>query len=126
MVWGDVEITGLGSDVSINVLSFLIDIDPYHDILSFGTFGESQAISRSFCSFVLVLRLHWYSIMARPLRPTGNKFGLGITGQNFDPTDLADPAKVVEFFKQETGRIDLEFGDFTWLSYFKYVDTVST
>ncbi len=58
--------------------------------------------------------------MARPLSSTGNKFGVGITGQNFDPTDLADPAKAIEFIKTETGRNDLEFGEFTWLSYFRY------
>ncbi|KAF9017773.1 hypothetical protein BDZ89DRAFT_960743, partial [Hymenopellis radicata] len=60
-----------------------------------------------------------FTIMARPLSPSSNKFGLGITGQNFDPTDLADPVKVVEFFQRETGREDLQFGEFTWLSYFK-------
>ncbi len=46
--------------------------------------------------------------MARPLSPTGDNFGIGITGQNFDPTHLADPAKAVEFIKAETGRVDLE------------------
>ncbi|PBK78579.1 hypothetical protein ARMSODRAFT_947517 [Armillaria solidipes] len=60
-----------------------------------------------------------FSIMARPLSPTGDKFGIGITGQNFDPTHLADPAKAVEFIKAETGRVDLEFGEFTWLSHFR-------
>lgn len=60
--------------------------------------------------------------MARPLSPgSGNRFGLGITGQNFDPTDLADPAKVAEFFHRETGREDLAFKAFTWLSYFRLV-----
>lgn len=57
--------------------------------------------------------------MARPLSPTGDKFGIGITGQNFDPTHLADPAKAAEFIKAETGRVDLEFGEFTWLSHFR-------
>ncbi|KAK0441953.1 FAD binding domain-containing protein [Armillaria borealis] len=60
-----------------------------------------------------------FTIMARPLSPTGDKFGIGITGQNFDPTHLADPAKAVEFIKAETGRVDLEFGEFTWLSHFR-------
>ena len=59
--------------------------------------------------------------MARPLTPNGDSslFGLGIIGQNFDPTELAVPEKVEEFVVRETGRTDLAFGDFTWLSYFK-------
>lgn len=60
--------------------------------------------------------------MARPLSPEGDKFGIGITGLNFDPTELGDPAKAVEFIRNETGRTDLEFGEWTWLSHFKYAD----
>ncbi|KAG9225812.1 hypothetical protein CCMSSC00406_0007822 [Pleurotus cornucopiae] len=60
-----------------------------------------------------------FTIMARPLSPEGDKFGIGITGLNFDPTELGDPAKAVEFIRNETGRADLEFGEWTWLSYFK-------
>ncbi|KAI0314589.1 FAD binding domain-containing protein [Amylostereum chailletii] len=61
-----------------------------------------------------------FTIMARPLQlGEGSQFGIGITGQNFDPTDLAEPDRVKDFIRNETGRIDLEFGDFTWLSYFK-------
>ncbi|KDQ34081.1 hypothetical protein PLEOSDRAFT_21091, partial [Pleurotus ostreatus PC15] len=60
-----------------------------------------------------------YTIMARPLNPSGDRFGVGITGQNFDPVDLADPAKAIEFIHNETGRTDLEFGEFTWISHFK-------
>ncbi|KAK0196718.1 FAD binding domain-containing protein, partial [Armillaria mellea] len=46
-------------------------------------------------------------------------FGIGITGQNFDFTHLANPAKAVEFIKAEMGCIDLEFWEFTWLSHFR-------
>ncbi|KAK0463731.1 uncharacterized protein EV420DRAFT_1638653 [Desarmillaria tabescens] len=60
-----------------------------------------------------------FTIMARPLGPTGDKFGIGITGQNFDPTHHADPVKAIEFIKAETGRDDLEFGEFTCLSHFR-------
>ncbi|KAJ7592880.1 FAD binding domain-containing protein [Mycena floridula] len=58
-------------------------------------------------------------IMARPIDPTNHTFGIGITGQNFDPTDLVDQVKCIEFIKAETGRDDLNFGKFLWLSYFK-------
>jgi hypothetical protein len=57
--------------------------------------------------------------MARPITPEGKKFGVGITAQNFDPTDLANEEKAKEFIINETGRADLKFGKFTWLSYFK-------
>ncbi|KDR74757.1 hypothetical protein GALMADRAFT_123452 [Galerina marginata CBS 339.88] len=60
-----------------------------------------------------------YTIMARPIAPEGKKFGIGITGQNFDPIDLANEEKAKEFIINETGREDLKFGKFTWLSYFK-------
>ncbi|KAH7872212.1 FAD binding domain-containing protein [Lentinula edodes] len=84
MVWGDIEINGLGSDF-------------WH---IWGKPGQ-------------------FTIMARPLSPSGNKFGIGITGQNFDPTNLAAPEKAIEFIKTETGRNELTFGSFSWLSYFK-------
>jgi hypothetical protein len=58
--------------------------------------------------------------MARPLSPTNHRFGLGITGQNFDPTNLAKPEQAVAFFHRETGRNELDFGEFTWLSHFRY------
>lgn len=58
-----------------------------------------------------------YSIMARPF---GHKFGIGIAGQKFDPVGLTEPEKFKEFVRAETDRTDLEFGDFSWLSYFKY------
>ncbi len=60
--------------------------------------------------------------MARPLNPsspTDYRFGIGITGQNFDPTHLADPQAAKEFIKTETGRTELEIGEFTWLSHFR-------
>ncbi|KAK0196716.1 hypothetical protein F5146DRAFT_1099167 [Armillaria mellea] len=60
-----------------------------------------------------------FTIMACPLSPTGDKFGIGITGQNFDFTHLTNLAKAVEFIKAEMGCIDLEFWEFTWLSHFR-------
>ncbi|KAJ7237009.1 hypothetical protein C8J57DRAFT_1439250 [Mycena rebaudengoi] len=44
-----------------------------------------------------------FTIMARPISPDGNKFG----------------GKAKEFIREQTGRADLEFGDFSWLSYFR-------
>ncbi|KAJ8518264.1 hypothetical protein ONZ45_g4623 [Pleurotus djamor] len=84
MVWGDVQIKGLGSDF-------------WH---IWGKPGH-------------------FTIMARPLSPTGDRFGVGVTGLNFDPLELDDPAKAVAFIQKETGRTDLEFGEWTWLSYFR-------
>ncbi|KAJ7471056.1 FAD binding domain-containing protein [Mycena latifolia] len=84
MVWGDVDIEGLGSD--------------YWHI--WGKPGH-------------------FTIMARPITPGGKKFGIGITGLNFDPVELADETKAKAFIREQTGRTDLDFGQFTWLSYFK-------
>ncbi|KAJ7146800.1 hypothetical protein C8R44DRAFT_827295 [Mycena epipterygia] len=60
-----------------------------------------------------------FRIMARPLTPGGKKFGIGITGLNFDPVELADEVKAKEFIRDQTGFTDLEFGQFSRLSYFK-------
>jgi hypothetical protein len=61
--------------------------------------------------------------MARPQTPTRKEFIFGITGQNFDPTELEEPEQVKEFFYEHIGRTDLQFGEFTWLSYFKYASS---
>ncbi|KAJ7149880.1 FAD binding domain-containing protein [Mycena crocata] len=84
MVWGDVEIEGLGSD--------------YWHI--WGKPGH-------------------FTIMARPIAPDGKEFGIGITGLNFDPAGLADQEKAKAFIHEQTGRTDLTFGEFSWLSYFR-------
>ncbi|KAJ7680011.1 FAD binding domain-containing protein [Mycena rosella] len=89
MVWGDVEIEGLGSD--------------YWHI-----WGKPGHFTRTH------LR-----IMARPITPGEKKFGIGITGLNFDPIELADETKTKAFIREQTGRTDLELGQFSWLSYFK-------
>ncbi|KAJ7503285.1 FAD binding domain-containing protein [Mycena galericulata] len=87
MVWGDVEIEGLGTD--------------YWHI--WGKPGH-------------------FTIMARPLTPGGpqKRFGIGITGLDFDPAALADSEdSVTAFIRAQTGRAELRFGAFEWLSYFK-------
>jgi hypothetical protein len=64
-------------------------------------------------------RVNLCSILARPHYYTGNQFSIGITGHNFDPADLIEPAKLTQFIHAETGRTELEFGKFTSLTYFK-------
>ena len=93
-------------------------------ISSSGIYGESPDISRWFivcaCLFPnMITNDDFISVMARPLSPNDHTFGIGITGQNFDPTDLGEPGKLEHFIKTETGRTDLVFGEFSWLSYFK-------
>ncbi|KAJ6625003.1 FAD binding domain-containing protein [Mycena sp. CBHHK59/15] len=101
MVWGDVEIEGLGSDV---VTSFPDRLMTHRSVPQYWHIWGKPG---------------HFTIMARPLKPDSNTFGIGITGQNFDPTDLTDETKVKEFIYEQTGRTDLKFGDFSWLSYFK-------
>ncbi|KAJ3558060.1 hypothetical protein NM688_g1138 [Phlebia brevispora] len=60
-----------------------------------------------------------WSIIARPLVPGGNRFGVGITCQTFDPVDLATPEKAEEFIRTETKLPRLRFGRWEWISYFK-------
>ncbi|KAJ7209278.1 FAD binding domain-containing protein [Mycena pura] len=117
MVWGDVEIKGLGSDVF-----FFFDRPncQFYAFRSTGIFGASRVISRNSFQFNVFQNFdHLIRIMARPLRPDGQEFGIGITGLNFDPGDLADEAKAKDFIREHTGRTDLEFGKFSWLSYFR-------
>ncbi|KAJ7343471.1 hypothetical protein DFH08DRAFT_962570 [Mycena albidolilacea] len=55
-----------------------------------------------------------FTIMVRPLSPTGKKYGVGIMGQKFDPSGLDTPEKAIEFIHTETGRTKLQFGAFAW------------
>jgi len=59
--------------------------------------------------------------MARPLHPETQVFGIGIIGQSFDPAYLNTNDKAEEFIKKETGREDLQFGDWICRSYYKWV-----
>ncbi|TBU59346.1 FAD binding domain-containing protein [Dichomitus squalens] len=55
------------------------------------------------------------------IRPKGEegKFHVGVIGQNFDPVDLVDEKKLVDFIHENTGRKDLVFKNFTSLTYWK-------
>lgn len=55
--------------------------------------------------------------MIRPI--SGKKFHIGIIGQNFDPVEQAVPEEAVKFIQEKTGRTDLRFGDWPWISYYK-------
>ena len=56
----------------------------------------------------------------RPKKEPG-KFQALIGGHNFDPVDLMDPVKFVEFFHEHTGRKDLVFKKIDALTYWKSV-----
>ena len=60
-----------------------------------------------------------FSITARPVSNTGNIFNVAIVGQNFDPVELVDQQKFTKFFHEKTGRLDIAFGDFKSLAYWK-------
>ncbi|KZT02086.1 uncharacterized protein LAESUDRAFT_441502 [Laetiporus sulphureus 93-53] len=60
-----------------------------------------------------------FTIQARPWNSTTKMFNIGITGQNFDPSELSEPDKVRQLFREKTGRTDLVLGEFHWLSYFR-------
>jgi hypothetical protein len=64
-------------------------------------------------------RIDRSSILARPHFSAGNQFSVAIAGQNFDPINLVEPAKLIHFIRAETGRTNLEFGVFSSLTYFK-------
>ncbi|TBU28541.1 FAD binding domain-containing protein [Dichomitus squalens] len=58
------------------------------------------------------------TIAARPkLEP--NAFYVAVFAKNFDPVDLVDEQKFVDFFHQTTGREDLQFKEITALTYWK-------
>ena len=58
------------------------------------------------------------SISIRPKGEEG-KFHVGVVGQNFDPADLVDEQKLVNFIHENSGRRDLVFKNFTSLTYWK-------
>jgi hypothetical protein len=51
---------------------------------------------------------------------------MGIVGQNFDPSSLIEPARFMEFIHAETGRTDLEIGECSTISYYKYASQVAS
>ena len=55
--------------------------------------------------------------MARPKQEGG--FYTGIVCTNYDPVDLVDPVKFVEFFYETTGRKDLVFTKISTLRHWK-------
>ncbi|KAI0765037.1 FAD binding domain-containing protein [Fomes fomentarius] len=58
-----------------------------------------------------------FTVVMRPKSKPG-QFHVGVAGQNFDPVDLLDPAKLVDFF-HESIRKDLVFNNLTQLTYWK-------
>ena len=48
-----------------------------------------------------------------------------MVGQNFDPADLVDEQKLVNFIYENSGRRDLVFKNFTSLTYWKSVIVIS-
>lgn len=126
MIWADVKIKGLTNDVCLRPLSpFLILYLNLSNHSSSGMSGASQGTSRKQIFYLYIRQglnspyLLLISILARPHFYIGNQFSIGITGQNFDPADLVEPAKLTQFIRAETGRTELEFGRFTSLTYFK-------
>ncbi|TCD63214.1 hypothetical protein EIP91_005826 [Steccherinum ochraceum] len=89
-VWGDVEIEGLSTDF-------------WH---IWGVPGK-------------------FTIMIRPRdyerSPSSKRFSFGITGHSFDPAELQldVPEKVEAWIRESTGRPELKFSNWTWLSKFR-------
>lgn len=54
----------------------------------------------------------------RPKQEVG-QFHIGIVGQDFDPVDLIDPVKFVEFIHENTGRKDIVLKNLTATTYWK-------
>ena len=66
------------------------------------------------------------SIVMRPRdagSQTSERFSLGVTGYTFDPAaiGLDDPQKLFKFVHENTGRKDIRFNKWTWISKFKCV-----
>ncbi|TCD64756.1 hypothetical protein EIP91_003647 [Steccherinum ochraceum] len=89
-VWGDVEIEGLSTDF-------------WH---IWGVPGK----------FTIMLRPRDYE-----RSPSSKNFSVGITGHSFDPADLQldVPEKLEAWIRECTGRPELKFRNWTWLSKFK-------
>ncbi|KAI0635066.1 FAD binding domain-containing protein [Trametes polyzona] len=59
-----------------------------------------------------------FTVSMRPTHRAG-EFHVGIAGVNFDPVDLTDEEKFVNFIYENIGRTDLKFHDFSSMSYWK-------
>ena len=88
---------------------------------STGMYGRNLGDSRELraTNGLLMFLNDMFSITARPVSNTGNIFNVAIVGQNFDPVELTDQQKFTNFFHEKTGRLDIAFGDFKSLAYWK-------
>ncbi|KAI0646240.1 FAD binding domain-containing protein [Trametes meyenii] len=59
-----------------------------------------------------------FTVSIRPTHHEGG-FHIGVIGINFDPIDLTDPEKFVNFIYEKIGRSDLKISNFTSMSYWK-------
>ncbi|KAH9916722.1 FAD binding domain-containing protein [Epithele typhae] len=59
-----------------------------------------------------------FIISMRPKREKVN-FHMGIVGQGWDPVDLVDPDKFVEFFYESVGRTDIKFSNMHTMTHWK-------
>jgi len=123
MVWGDVEIKNLTTDVRVDLMQQIYT----------NRKGSSQYwyIWAEHGKFTYVFSdIYFYnewspSISSQDHSPSNlsdsdiHKFGVGIIGQTFDSVGLYVSENAQGFFKKDTGRGDLEFGKWTWLSCFK-------
>ena len=123
-VWADVEAEGIGSDVSL-----LRSSSKRYDtnctapiVLSLVAPAGTIHVSNDLCSMMVnhtvTVEATIHSISMRPKDDQGN-FHVGIMGQGFDPADLVDQTRFVNFFYEKTGRKDIVFKRITALTYWK-------
>ena len=55
----------------------------------------------------------------RPKPDGPGMFHMGIMGMNFDPVDLVDQTKFIDFFFEATGRKDITFKEVETITYWK-------
>lgn len=77
-------------------------------------------------SFIYRTLLHMFtfrisSILIRPTTRNENLFNVGVVLRTGDAAPLAQPKALVDYIHRSTERHELQFGEFKWLSYFRFV-----
>lgn len=120
-------VENLSTDVSSHL--FYLSTSILISVVRFGMFGRIPNLYCAWKEHSLCicnrtprpLKSILFSFSFRPFDLKKKKFVITITGQFDDLEKHATPEGIKALLASHTGRNDIVFGDFEWLSHFRYV-----
>ena len=92
-------------------------------ISSIGTIGTLQKLGMPLENPSTVICAEFYALrfVLRPITRNKDLFNFVVFVREGDPASIAQPKALVDFIHNVSERHELEFGEFHWLSYFRFV-----